>query len=116
MYLSPELRAELDQRLIESAFTRFADHAEWLKSKGADISMSAIHRYSCEPRLRTVAAIRCPVGTASENEILYELRIRALDLVTKASPLDDEAFRQADRVVDWVVGTLPSPDALEGGG
>lgn len=115
LYLSPDIRAELDQRLVESSFTRFAEHAEWLKSKGADISRSAIHRYSLDHWLRTVAALRSAVGTPSEKAAVSDLRIRALGVVVSGGPVTDEAFREAERVVDWAVGALPSPGPLEGG-
>jgi hypothetical protein len=43
--LAEEDRAELDKRLIESGFGDYTELADWLKSKGYQVSKSAVHRY-----------------------------------------------------------------------
>ena len=43
--LPDDVRQELHVRVIDSGFTGYKDHSEWLKSKGHDISHMAVWRY-----------------------------------------------------------------------
>ncbi|MDC8804228.1 DUF3486 family protein [Halomonas pacifica] len=43
--LPPELREELNERLVNSGFAGYEDLAEWLEASGHKISKSSIHRY-----------------------------------------------------------------------
>lgn len=43
--LPPDVRRELDRKLIEGAFSGYADLAEWLRGKGHEIGKSALHDY-----------------------------------------------------------------------
>lgn len=43
--LPTELRAEFDEKLINSGFSNYQGLADWLTSKGFSISKSAAHRY-----------------------------------------------------------------------
>lgn len=44
--LPEEVRSELDDRLVESAFGDVQGQSDWLKAQGHDISKSSVHRYS----------------------------------------------------------------------
>ena len=52
--MPPEIKAELDKRLIEGSFANYEEEAEWLNDKLRDggleisISRSAVHRYGQE--------------------------------------------------------------------
>ena len=46
--LPPEVKAELDRRLIGGGFADYTSLAEWLAEQGFEISRSAIHRYGQE--------------------------------------------------------------------
>lgn len=46
--LPPEIKAELDRRLITGAFAGYDALAEWLAAQGVEISRSAVHRYGQE--------------------------------------------------------------------
>jgi len=43
--LPEEVRKELEQRLIQGAFTGYAALAEWLRSIGYEIGKSSVHRF-----------------------------------------------------------------------
>lgn len=43
--LPPELRADLDRRLVDSGFGGYCDLADWLTEQGYQISKSALHQY-----------------------------------------------------------------------
>lgn len=56
--LPPEVRQELDRRLIERGFSNYSDLASWLAEQGYEISRSAVHRYgkSVEERIERLKA------------------------------------------------------------
>ena len=43
--LPPEVKDELDRRLVSGSFAGYAGLAEWLQEQGYEISRSAVHRY-----------------------------------------------------------------------
>lgn len=46
--LPEEVKTQLNQKLVEQAFSRYEDLSEWLDTIGYEISKSAIHRYGKE--------------------------------------------------------------------
>lgn len=46
--LPPEIKAELDRRLITGGFRDYEGLADWLQEQGYDISRSGVHRYGQE--------------------------------------------------------------------
>ena len=61
--LAPELRRELDRRIVESAWSRYADHKRWLRERGHEISESSLQRYGAV--LRSIDAIRLATREAT---------------------------------------------------
>lgn len=43
--LPPELREELEQRIIRDGYSRYAAHADWLMERGHAISQASLQRY-----------------------------------------------------------------------
>lgn len=43
--LPPEIRAELDRRLVDAGFADYEALSAWLAERGHEISKSAVHRY-----------------------------------------------------------------------
>jgi len=50
--LPPEIKAELDRKLVESAFSGAIGLSEWLEGKGYSISRKTIQRYSQQFKAR----------------------------------------------------------------
>ena len=93
--LPPDLRRELDVRIVESGFARYAEHREWLSRRGHAVSESSLQRYGAQLRqldrilLATREATALVDSTADEGQLadatvrlaqvaLYEL-MQALD-------------------------------------
>lgn len=43
--LPEEIKSQLNQKLVEQAFSHYEELSEWLETIGYEISKSAIHRY-----------------------------------------------------------------------
>lgn len=59
--LPPELRADLDKRLIDSGFAGYRGLSAWLDEQGYQISKSALHTYGSNLEVdfeRTMAAVQ----------------------------------------------------------
>lgn len=61
--LPPDLRRELDRRIVESGFARYADHRCWLLAHGHDVSESSLQRYGAQ--LRKIDVIRLATREAT---------------------------------------------------
>ena len=62
--LPAELRRELDRRIVESGWARYADHKRWLRDEhGHEISESSLQRYGAV--LRSIDAIRLATREAT---------------------------------------------------
>ena len=80
MQLPPEIKAELDKRLIEGSFANYEEEAEWLNGKLQDaglemtISRSAVHRYGqefeakCEAIKVATEQAKAIVGVVGDDE------------------------------------------------
>lgn len=53
--LPEEIKSELNQKLVEQAFSGYDDLSEWLEGIGYEISKSAIHRYGKEFKVQLEA-------------------------------------------------------------
>lgn len=85
--LPANIESDLRGRLIESHFTNYESHAEWLANLGYKTSVSALHRY----------------GQSLEAEIEDEmdLRMRCLEVASKVA--DSYALiLTAERLLQWV--------------
>ncbi len=43
--LPPELKSELDRRLVEGGFKDYVALQDWLRSRGCEVGKSSVHRY-----------------------------------------------------------------------
>lgn len=72
--LPPEIKAELDRRLIEGSFAGYDALAEWLAAQGVEISRSAVHRYGqefearCEAIKVATEQAKAIVGVVGDDE------------------------------------------------
>lgn len=78
--LPEELFDELKKRLIDSAFSDYRGHAEWLQSKGYEIRKSAVHNFG--------------QGYQAEIERM-KLSVAEAKEVVKAIPDSDNAMNDA---------------------
>jgi hypothetical protein len=79
LMLPGEVREELDSRLLKGGFSGYVALAEWLETKGYEISKSAVHRYGQQLE-RKMAAIKASTQAAKA--------------IAEAAP-DDEDSRSA---------------------
>jgi Protein of unknown function (DUF3486) len=63
LLLPKEVRAELDRRLVDGAFSHYRELAEWLKQQGFAISPSSLHRYGSNFEAR-LAAVQLAIEQA----------------------------------------------------
>lgn len=83
--LPPELQEQLMQRLSESGFADYGDHAAWLAEQGYVVSKSAIHRF----------------GMSVEEAQYYELRLRCVEAASKYSTADT-IITNAIALMRWI--------------
>lgn len=105
--LPPEVRQELEQKLIANSFSGYRDLSEWLEKEGYYIGKSSLHKYgkSFEERLATLklshdfalaykqalpdeAGARAEVLTDLAQDTLFNL---ILQLQNRANQLSDDA-------------------------
>ncbi len=86
----------LNKRLIDSAFSDFSSHAEWLKENGHPVSIQSIHRYSQNLRNGTVFSI--DEETHKRN---VDLRMRCLE-VASAVDSNSDPIEAANKFFFWV--------------
>lgn len=74
MQLPPEIKAELDRRLISGSFADYTALAEWLQEQGVEISRAAVHRYGqefeakCEAIKIATEQAKAIVGVVGDDE------------------------------------------------
>jgi hypothetical protein len=72
--LPPEIKAELDRRLISGGFANYTALAEWLQEQGAEISRTAVHNYGqefeakCEAIKIATEQAKAIVGVVGDDE------------------------------------------------
>lgn len=108
--LPEEIKKELEQRLIRGGFAGYQALAEWLQSKGFEISKSAVHRYGkgFEERLKAlkVATDQAKaIASASEddaglmNDALIRLvQTKTFELLVELE-MDDKSLPKIGRMV-----------------
>ncbi len=99
--LPKELRAELDKRLIDNAFSDYTGLEEWLRAKGYRISRASIQRYGSDFEDRLAAISRAtqqaksiveasPDREGSMNNALMSLiQTRLIDVLGGNEDIDD---------------------------
>ena len=72
--LPPEIKAELDRRLVGGRFAGYDALTEWLAEQGVEISRSAVHRYGqefearCESIKIATEQAKAIVGVVGDDE------------------------------------------------
>lgn len=97
--LPKEVLDELRLRLVQSNFSNYEAHSEWLASSGFSISKSAIHRYATEYDTSVIAAQDADKGVS-----LFEARLRCLEVAAtlKQSSSPAELTKHADDLLKWL--------------
>ena len=102
--LPPEIKAELDRRLITGGFCDYEGLAAWLKEQGYDISRSGVHRYGqgFEDRLASIRiateqarAVSEAVGDSEghmNNALITLVQEKAFDVLVNLQTEDPQAF------------------------
>jgi hypothetical protein len=88
MKLPPQLRAELDRRIIDRGFGGYQHLAEWLQAQGYQISDDSIQRYGAKLQ-RKLKAIEL-VGLLAEYEDASRSAPEGIDLPALAPALEPD--------------------------
>lgn len=91
------VRALLNVRLAESAFSDYEGHSEWLKSEGYNIGKSSLHRYG---QLRQEELTKIIDATKSNQLAVWEFRMRCLELAIQLDPSNPQ--KRADELFSWI--------------
>lgn len=104
MTLPPEIKAELDRRLISGSFADYTALAEWLQEQGIEISRSAVHRYG-QAFEEKIAAIKIATEQAKAitdavgddagkmgNALISLVQEKAFDVLVKMTELDPDSI------------------------
>lgn len=73
--LPAAVQEEIDERLVQSGFSRYTELSDELRRRGLDVSKSALHRYgsALEKRLQMIKAAREISAAGVDAEIAAEL-------------------------------------------
>lgn len=83
--LKPEHRAELDRRLIDSGWTGYDDHLEWLKSIGSQPSTTVLRAYAEKYRTKLEdLKLQNDYRRAFQEEINDDIQVNAVNLIATA--------------------------------
>ena len=106
--LPPELRKELDERLIQNGFAGYIELAEWLTEKGYAISHGPLHRYGQQmkrdfektlSRLRMAGQLVAQMPDDAENALdkinAIALRDMVFELIGAIQDFDADADNPA---------------------
>jgi len=99
-YLPKQVLSELNQRLMDSEFSSWDDHTQWLLSQGYAVHRSSLHRYGVAAKARH--------EQEKDNPAHAQARTLCLEIAAaqceNASPAELIAY--ADQLLKWVsVGT-----------
>jgi hypothetical protein len=87
MALPPEVRSELDRRLIKSAFSGYEQLAQWLQEQGFEIAKPSVHRY----------------GSGLQHEVEESKRVlRQAKAVVEAVPLPEDVDAIMDATLQLI--------------
>lgn len=94
--LPKDVMEQLQQRLVDSGFSDFDSHREWLTGIGYNISRSAIHRYAKNCR----EEVLCKTADGNKVEMM-KLRMRCLEL---SGTTDDppSVIQGAENYLEWI--------------
>lgn len=108
--LPEEVRAALNQELIDRNFTGYQGLEDWLRSQGYEISKSAIHRYGQKIE-RRMAAIKASTEAAKmltdaagddqdarSEAVIALVQTEMFDSIIAIQEADDEELSPADRL------------------
>jgi hypothetical protein len=124
--LKPEHRAELDRRLIDSGWTGYQEHIEWLKSIGSEVNRTTLTNYADKYRKKLEELkLQNDYRRAFQEEINDDIQVNAVNLIataqratqylvdrleTRMKNLDDEAgdsqLAMAANTLNKVVGSI----------
>lgn len=103
LQLPDEVRAELDQKLIQRGFAGYVELSEWLKSQGYEISKSAVHNYATTTLEKRVTALKIATeqakaiaeaapdeGNAMNEALIRLVQQKAFDVLINLSEEDQE--------------------------
>lgn len=99
--LPADVQAELQQRLVETGFSQFDSHVEWLAKRGISVSRSSIHRY---------ATSQASTMLASANSVpadVVDAKLRCLEIASSigTSKSTAELIGDAKVLLKWVYST-----------
>lgn len=96
------VRAQLDQRLLESGFGDVRGASAWLAEQGYRIGKSAIADYASANRDGLAVSLTATAQKAAEFDLrCAELRLGVLQLAANVAGPDD-LIAKADRLLAWV--------------
>jgi hypothetical protein len=83
--LKPEQRAELDRRLIDSGWTGYDDHLEWLKSIGSEVTRTGLLKYADKYRTKLEdLKLQNDYRRAFQEEINDDIQVNSVNLIATA--------------------------------
>lgn len=102
--LPNDVLIKLHQRLVESNFSDYHEHSDWLREQGHLISKSSLHRYSIdnEHKIRSSTfAISSFDGLDNQR---IDIRMRCLELASRSVPDDnfESLTSKAEELFCWV--------------
>ena len=97
--LPKDVLNKLRQRLLQSNFSNYQDHAAWLASMGFVNSKSAIHRYAME----YASSVMAEQGEGASLSVA-EVRLRCLEAAAglEQSSSSADLIEHADHLLKWV--------------
>ena len=99
--LPPEVSAQLDERLRNSQFTGYVEHAEWLRGLGYEVGKSGIHAYAQKHRMRI--KLRAESGSAADATSSIKAADQRIECLKVAAILvpPDQILERADQLFQW---------------
>ena len=96
--LPADVLSELNRRLVETNFSGYVVHAEWLTNEGHDIGKSAMHRYGQFYQEELLAEVK------RDKNIMMPFRMRCLELAVQLGAPSDpaELYNKAEELLNWV--------------
>ena len=83
--LKPEQRAELDRRLIDSGWTGYDEHIDWLKSIGSEASKTVLIKYAEKYRAKLEdLKLQDDYRRAYQQEINDDIQVNSVNLIATA--------------------------------
>ena len=94
--LPKDIQLQLHQRLVDSNFSDYAGHTEWLASLGHSTTLSSVHRYGMENEEQIRSSVE-------KDKFFIDIRMRCLEVSAGFAEGDfDLLFKKADTMLNWV--------------